>query len=451
VNRFLRIAKYAVYPALYVFCLFLFGYLSFPYDRLKDRLIAEFQAAQKGKSAGQRLEIDELDSYWFTGVEMTGIRLYLPPDDSSGGATAAASFGAFGAGASGGDKPTAKESVIEIDDAVARVQILPLLIGRVRVKFTAHAFGGEVNGTVPVGGTNGPVEVELENVDLGQVAMLKDMIGVPLKGIANGVLALEAADGKFSKANGKLELTVAGVSVGDGKSKIKGMIALPEAKLGDLVMTAEAKDGILKVSKLEGNGSDLELAGDGKVNVREPWNSSNADLYVRFKFTDAYRNKSDLTKSLLGAPGSTAPSMLDMADPRIKRAKRDDGFYGWHIHGALKRLKFDPASTDGPASRARGKSGDSPFTTKKPSTPSFGKSDGDAPEPPSMEPPVREPPRERAPDAPPPQTAPPAVPPPVQEAPAAPLPTPEPAPAPTPAPAAEDPQPPPGRPTPTEQ
>ncbi len=40
-----------------------------PYDRLKDRLIAEFDRTQqkRGPSQAQRLEIDELDSYWFTG------------------------------------------------------------------------------------------------------------------------------------------------------------------------------------------------------------------------------------------------------------------------------------------------------------------------------------------------------------------------------------------------
>lgn len=359
-SRLLRIAKFLAYPALYVFCIGLFFYLSFPWDRLKDRVVAEFAAAQKGKNAGQRIEIDELDSYWFTGVEATGVRLYLPPDDAS--SSSSAGFG----GGSDKDKSAPKESVLEIDELNARLQILPLLVGRVRVKFWARAFNGEVQGTVPVGGKSGPVEVELEEIDLSKVDLIKDFLGIPLKGIAKGELVLAAEGGKFSKANGTLDLSIAGMSVGDGKSKIKGQIALPEAKLGDLMIAAEAKDGILKVTKLEANGTDIELAGDGKVNVREPWNVSNADLYLRFKFTDAYRNKSDLTKSLLGAPGSKAPSLFELADPKIKRAKREDGFYGWHAHGPLGRLRFDPASTDGPSTgRGRSKS-DSPFSTKKP-------------------------------------------------------------------------------------
>ncbi len=352
-QRLLRILKFLAYPTLYLSCLMLFFYLTFPWNRLKDRLVAEVAIrAQKPKSAIQRVEIDDLDSYWFTGVEAKGVRIYLPPSDDAGADK---------------DKPT--ESVVKVDELNARLQILPMFLGRFRVKFWAHAFNGDVNGTVPIGGSSGPVEIQLDAIDLGYVDLIKDTLGIPIKGVATGKLELSAEGGKFSKANGTLDLAINGVTVGDGKSKIKNQIALPEAKIGDLVIAAEAKDGALKITKFEANGTDIELAGDGKISVREPAMNSVADLYVRFKFTDAYRNKSDLTKTLLGAPGSSAPSLFELADPRIKRSKRTDGFYGWHVHGALGKLKFDPSTTDGPAGgKSRGKT-DSPFTTKKPVLP----------------------------------------------------------------------------------
>lgn len=375
-QRLVRILKFLAYPALYMTCLILFFYLTFPWNRLKDRVVAEIALrAQKPKSAIQRVEIDDLDSYWFTGVEATGVRIYLPPSDDAGS-----------------DKDKLTESVVKVDELNVRLQILPLFIGRQRVKFWARAFNGEVKGMVPVGASSGPVEVQLDAVDLTYVDIIKDALGIPIKGIATGKLELAAEGGKFSKASGMLDLAINGVAVGDGKSKIKNQIALPEAKLGDLIITAEAKDGALKVTKFEANGADIELAGDGKISVREPANSSVADLYVRFKFTDAYRNKSDLTKTLLGAPGSSVPSLFELADPRIKRSKRSDGFFGWHIHGALGRLKFDPSTTDGPGpGKSRGK-GDSPFNTKKSplplgtSTARDGKDEEAAPKPAIAEP-----------------------------------------------------------------
>lgn len=359
-SRLLTAARWVAYPLFYFFCLAMFGYLTFPFDRLKDRLIAEVHHAQSKRTpTNQRLEIDEIDSYWFTGVEVTGARMIMPPTPEE---IAAAAKPASSGAPEEAPKP-AKDTVIEVESAHARVRILPLLLGRVRVDFGAKVFGGEVHGTVPVGSAGGNVEVMIEEVELGKIDPLVSMVGIPMKGTVTGKLDLSAPDGKFNKANGSLEITIANASVGDGKMKLKGQLALPEAKLGELMITAEAKDGVLKVTKLGATG-DVELIGDGKVAMREPWNESNADLYVRFKFADAYRNKNDITRSLLGAPGSSAPALLDLADPKVKRSKRPDGFYGWHVHGALRRLKFDPTTTDGPSSRARGKE-TTPFSTAK--------------------------------------------------------------------------------------
>src|SRR5689334_16668854 len=86
---------------------------------------------------------------------------------------------------------------------------------------------------------------------------------------------------------------------------------------------------------------------------------SQTDLYLRFKFSDAYRTKSDTTKTLLGDPTSSVPGLIEMQVPKMKRAKRADGFFGWHMHGALKNPRFDPSTVDvappaGAASSARG-------------------------------------------------------------------------------------------------
>lgn len=412
-TRLLTAARWVAYPLFYFFCLAMFGYLTFPFDRLKDRLIAEVHHAQSKRTpTNQRLEIDEIDSYWFTGVEVAGARLIMPPTPEEIAAAAKPSSGA----PDEAPKP-AKDTVIEVESAHARVRILPLLLGRVRVDFGAKVFGGEVHGTVPVGSAGGNVEVTIEDVDLGKIDPLVSMVGIPMKGTVNGKLDLSAPDGKFNKANGTLEITIADASVGDGKTKLKGQLALPEAKLGELMITAEAKDGVLKITKLGATG-DLELIGDGKVAMREPWNDSNADLYVRFKFADAYRNKNDITRSLLGAPGSTAPALLDLADPKVKRAKRPDGFYGWHVHGALRRLKFDPTTTDGPSSRTtRGKE-TTPFSpTKKPggiATP-LGTSQAVKEEKDEKEEPPPPPVREVAPPPPPPPEVVAPPPPPVRE------------------------------------
>ncbi len=405
-ERLKKIAKWILYPLFYLFCLLVFGYLTFPYDRLKDRLIAEFDHTQRKKSASaaQKLEIDHLTSYWFSGVEATGVRLILPPEEASASSGTARGLEAFGKSASASNEPP-KPTVIALDSAHARVRILPLLIGRVKIDFTANAFGGEVEGTVPVGASSGPVEVAFNNLDIGLVEPLANLIGLPVKGTLSGKLELSAGEGKFSKANGSLDVSISSASLGDGKTKFKGQVALPEAKLGDISLTAEATAGVLKVTKLSATGPDVELMGDGKLNVREPWNDSTADLYLRFKFSDAYRDKNDDTRSLLGAPNSTMPALIEIAEPKVKRAKRPDGFYGFHITGALKKLKFEPSSSDaGGAKPARGKGAEaSPFAmpNKRPSvaSPAPARDDSAAPQP-EADKPKEEKPQEERPQAP---------------------------------------------------
>ena len=72
-------------------------------------------------------------------------------------------------------------------------------------------------------------------------------------------------------------------------------------------------------------------------------------MNIRFKINDVYRTKNDMTKSLFGAPGSTAPALFELADARVKQSKRADGFYGWRVRGALSHLDFTPSTTGGPA------------------------------------------------------------------------------------------------------
>jgi len=169
------------------------------------------------------------------------------------------------------------------------------------------------------------------------------MIGLPLQGKLTGTVKLTMPEGKPSKGSGDVSLEASDVTVGDGKAKLKGALALPKIDVGTLSLSAEAKEGSLKISKLAAGGKDLELQGDGRITMREAFGDALCDAQIRFKINDAYRTKNDVTKSLFGAPGSNAPALFELADPKIKQAKRADGFYGWTLRGPLSRLDFIPA------------------------------------------------------------------------------------------------------------
>ncbi len=382
--RLLGLAKYVLYPLFYVICLVVGVYASFPWDRVKDRIQAEFAKTQASKGAeAWRLEITSLDGYWLTGIELSGAKITIPPDPdddpdakAGGGVTPSKSGplakvtggrksavgvddvgGAAHADDGAADKPKEDEkeakakkpraSVILVEHAHARVRLLPLLIGRVRLDFGADVFGGRVHGTVPVGG--GELSVELEGIDLSHIAPLANLASVPMKGVASGKLVL-TSQGKWSKAAGSFSLTVTEMVMGDGKAKFRNLMPLPQAALGTFEIEGKAEAGVLKLEKFGATGRDLEIIGDGTIKLREPWDSSVADLWVRFGFSDDYKNTDDRTKALF-VDDPPFPALISQ-DRKLKRAKRPDGMWGFHVHGKLGRLRYDPTTKDSPKQKS---------------------------------------------------------------------------------------------------
>jgi type II secretion system protein N len=309
VKRALVIVGYA---AFYFFALLVFFYWTFPYDRLKERLVRDFNARQSGPDA-MRLELDDLSSYWLSGIEAEGLRLVTP--------------------AQGKKKPT----VTTVESAHARISLLSLLVGKRSVSFGADAFGGSLEGNVSDSDAERVVEIEIDALDFGQTPMLAGLLGLPVTGAIAGTIELAAPEARLSKAEGKISLKVTGLSVGDGKAKIRDLIALPKLDAGTLTLEAEVKSGTVKITQLSGSGPDLELGAEGTVRLRDQPGQSALQLTSEFKFTDRYTNKDDITRALFGPSGA-----FDL-DRKNRAAKRPDGFYSWRVTGSLDKPHFLPS------------------------------------------------------------------------------------------------------------
>lgn len=326
--RVRQILKWVGYVSFYLFALLIFAYLTFPYNRLGDRIVQEFNSKQTGPKP-MRLKLGDMSSYWLNGVEADDITLTTQGEPDEQG------------------KP-GKPKVMKIDTAHASVSLLRLLFGTLKVSFGADAFGGELSGSTSNSEEGRQLEVELDDLDLGQAPLFGDIVGLPLAGKLNGNIEFLMPEEKLSKADGKISLKVSGLTAGDGKAKIRDTIALPRLEAGDLTLEAEAKTGNLKITNFSANGPDLKLESDGSLRLRDVFDSSLLNLNISFKFQERYTNKSDITKSLFGS--GTMPGLFDL-DPKMKHAKRADGSYGWRASGALARLNFTPSpvSTSTPA------------------------------------------------------------------------------------------------------
>lgn len=293
---------------------------TFPYDKLKERLVSSFNAQQRASSSQQELQIDELDSSFITGVKATGVHLLMAPVEPG--------------------KPPVE---LKLDEVRGRISLLSLLVGNKDVAFKIKAFDGVIDGDFVDKGKERIIKVEFDGVDVGKLDMISQQLGVPLEGKLFGQVDLRLPEGKASKGSGTVNLEIRDLAVGDGKAKIKGLLELPKLTIGALKFDAEAKEGILKVSKFGAGGKDVELSGEGRIQMRELANDSGLDMSVKFKVNDGYRGKNDKTKSLFGSPGSSIPPLFEL-DPTVKRAKTPEGFYAFQVRGQLGKPQFLPSA-----------------------------------------------------------------------------------------------------------
>lgn len=336
--RLAKILRYAGLVAFYLFALVVFCFLTFPYERLRDRLVDEFNSRQTGPDP-LRLQLESLGAYWIGGVEAKGVQLISAPK------RATTQLG------SDGTAQVPKPSILRVDSAHARVSLLSLIFGSVDLSFGAEAFGGTISGTTSESDGTRAVELTIEDVSLADAPLLSEAIGLPMTGTVGGTLDFRLPEGKLAKADGTLNLEIVGLSAGDGKAKIRDTIALPKVEAGDLKVVGDASEGQLKFTDFSAKGPDLELIAEGNMRLRDPLPSSLLSLTARFRFTERYQTKSELTKVLFGAPGSSAPGLFDL-DPKNKRAKRSDGFYGYRASGPLSSPSFTP--NPGSAAKEKG-------------------------------------------------------------------------------------------------
>lgn len=323
-ERLKRIAPKLGYPIFYLFCLVIFLSWTFPYEKLKDRIVTQFNAQQRNSAHPQELQIDDLDSSFLTGVKAKGVRLISPSAE-----------------------PGKAPSIISIEEARARISLLGLMVGNKDISFRVDAFDGTIKGNFEDTGKVRDIEIEFDGVDVGRIDAIAANIGFPLDGKLTGTIKLNLPEGKASKGNGNIALEIKDMHAGNQKElTIKtpmGPFTLPRLKVGNFTVNGEAKDGVLKLSKVAASGGDVDVTGDGKVQMREVATDAHLDANLKFKINDAYRNKNDKTKLLFGAPGSKEKPMLEM-DPKMGRAKTADGFYALRVGGTLGKPDVQPGS-----------------------------------------------------------------------------------------------------------
>ncbi len=335
--RLRRVLTWVGYPTLYL-CLFgLFAYWTFPYERLKQRIESGFNASQQSSADPSRLQIGEATWSWrFPGVVLSDINL-IPPASKA---------------VEGGETPPPRQT-LHAEEISARVAPLSLLFGTTDVSYTVNGFGGTVKGELTISDQERHVIAEFDGVDPGQLPGVSQTLELPLTGVMTGSVDLRLPEGKVALAEGTVDIEITDLKIGDGKTKVRGLLALPTLDAGTMKFKASATQGKVKIDEFLVKGPDIDASAEGKVRLREQFALSLVEqLTLTYKFSDKYRGKDDTTQSLLGKPGDTSPGLMDM-DPKVKRAKQADESYSWRVSGSFGHLMFNPAPPTPRAGAAR--------------------------------------------------------------------------------------------------
>lgn len=311
------------YPLFFLFFFTVFLYATFPYDRLKEMIIAQAEAPRVSPTTGRtvpsgmELSIGRLGPTFLPGLKAKDVTVTWLPTAQGG-------------------RPT----FMHIDEAVVHVSLLALLAQRASVSFDIEGMGGEVEGDVSYSYAASPtsppglrsLNVRIENVNTGEVGPIVQAVGLPLGGTLNGQVELTVPDGQVNQAEGRVALTASRLTVGDGRTQYQiphfGGVTIEQIRAGDLAFNVNVRRGVATLERVGSQSNEFALQMDGRVDLRPNLADSAMNLGVRFRLTDAYRNKSEQAGRIL--------TVMDMV-PDLQRARRPDGMIGFRCTGTFAR------------------------------------------------------------------------------------------------------------------
>ena len=290
-------------------------YLTFPYDRVRDFVIAQVERSMPGAE----LNIVSLEPAWLTGVEARGVQLRLPPEHDT---TPVAS----GAPARRPIRPS-----ITLPYVYARLGILSYLLGTNEISFEAEVDGGgTIEGVLSDAGTESHVTAHLENVDMRRITLIRHYAGMSLGGTVTGDIDLNLAD-VAENTDGNIALTIVDATIGDEQFMVPipgfgAGLQLTRVALGTLQLTMPIENGAGRIQQLTSNGDDILIRGTGTVRLLRPIGMTAIDIIARAQIQPAYT---------LRNPAIDGALQIAASNPMVAAYRAPDGAFQVRLQGTL--------------------------------------------------------------------------------------------------------------------
>ena len=216
-----KYGKYIGYVLFTLLMIVYFSFLTFPYDAVKDRYLA-----QQTQGMPYKVSIDKIRATPFLWIRATGVDVSQVKKDPV--------------------------SVLKLSEVRLRPSIFRLLVGKLAFRFKASLYGGKVKGRAVKGEETVDLILNWKNIALAKLPIEARLPGAQLKGKINGDMDL------------RMKIQRNRVTPGDGTIKVR----LTEGSAQKLLVQGFA---LPDLQGLEGQGEITLVHGPGPRYAR--WKS----------------------------------------------------------------------------------------------------------------------------------------------------------------------------------
>lgn len=293
-NRPLKIVGY-LFLGIFVFLFFV--YWTFPYDLVKERIVASIEKQMGGSVS---VSVEKLSPSWFTGVKIKGMKLEARTAD--------------------GILPLWQAEKVKM-----RVGLFSLIFGQPKAKFSIRSKGSRVSGVFQRVENGFLMELDLDPLDLAEIGYLKSSIGMQLAGNIAGKMRLQMNTAQVAQSQGQIQFAFKDWRIRKGSKISLGAAGEMEIK-EDLIITKGSESG-LKVNIAKGTaeiGSFRFAGGDLDIDLKGQAFLSQKLANVRMNVNGAFKTTPKTDQVL--------PFLF-----MLEKQKQPDGSYPLTVAGNLTK------------------------------------------------------------------------------------------------------------------
>ncbi len=280
-----KYGKYVGYGVFTLLMIVYFSFLTFPYDAVKDRYLAE-----QTRGLPFRVSIEKIRATPFLWIRASGVDVSQAKKDQA--------------------------SVLKMSEVRLRPSLLRLLTGKLAFRFKASLYGGKVHGKAAKGKNEIDLDLNWKNIALAKLPVESRLPGAQLQGKINGEMDL------------RMRIQGNRVIPGDGTLKAR----LTEGSAQNLQVMGIALPGLQGIN------------GQGEVTLAQNRATVDALTLKADLLTFALEGKMDVARRLTASPlnlkgkiklSGTLASQYQAMLAGFLRKQDKDGFYVFSIRGTL--------------------------------------------------------------------------------------------------------------------